>query len=167
MATGLQRQHAAGIMRWLIANEQRVMYRQARPMISRNYTEQSLVDRFRTGGSIAMDCSEAVTFVCRCAGLADPNGASYDGSGYTGTMLAHLPHYSDPKAAGVGALVVFVSKVATGDHVAQVLEPGADPVLFSHGQDAGPIDIPLSGELAAQRRMHGESHAVFLSIAAL
>lgn len=158
----------AGLMRWLIANEPKVSYRQTRPMTTRGYTEQTLADRFTNGGTITMDCSEAVTLICRLAGLADPNHLGYNGAGYTGTMLTSLPHYTDPKAAGVGALVVFTSqKKPDGDHVCQVVEPGADPLLFSHGQNAGPIAIRLSDELAAQRRIHGDSTAVFLRVAAL
>lgn len=168
MATQAQRQHALAVMRWLIANEPLIDYRQRRPMVTRGLTEQQLADMFADGMHVAMDCSEAVTLTCRLAGLANPNGRSYpSGLGFTGDMLDHLTHYTNPKAAGVGALVVFVSTVPTGDHVAQVMEPGADPLLCSHGSTGGPIAVRLSAELAAQRRLHGHSSAVFLSVAKL
>ena len=78
--------------------------------------------------------------------LHDPNGLGYAHAGYTGTMLAHLPHYSDAKRARVGALAVFGP--GTGVHVAVCLEPDpkhGDPELFSHGaeQAAGPIRLQV------------------------
>lgn len=149
MATQLQRNHAAGLMRWLIAHEPQIDYDQVRPMRTRRLTEQQLVDVFARGGRIETDCSETATLVCRLAGLADPNGHGYNGAGFTGDMLAHLPHYTDPAKAAVGALVVFGP--GSGDHVCQVLEAGHDPLLFSHGQDAGPIAIRLSAEKRVQR----------------
>jgi hypothetical protein len=32
-----------------------------------------------------------------------------------------------------------------------VLEPGDDPLLFSHGQEAGPLAVALAREAAAHR----------------
>src|SRR5215472_9816564 len=80
---------------------------------------------------LTMDCSQAVTLLCHLAGLADPNGLGYKRDGYTGTLLAHLPHYYAARNAGVGALVVYGP--GTGHHVSMVHEPGSDPWLFSHG----------------------------------
>jgi hypothetical protein len=98
--------------------------------------------RLSSGGRLMFDCSGCVTCIYRWAGLSDPNGLSYKHEGYTGTMLAHLPHYTNPRHAEIGALVVFGP--ATGEHVAMVLEPSpakGDPELFSHGARGltGPI----------------------------
>jgi hypothetical protein len=109
---------------------------------------------------VTMDCSESVTLLCRLAGLQDPNGFHYDCTGYTGTLLHHLPHYSSPLAAKVGALVVFGP--GSGHHVCMVRTPGDDPMLFSHGSEQGPIYIRLSDEQRYQPPGH-----VFLSIAKL
>ncbi len=103
---------------------------------------------FGLGKSLAMDCSEAVTLVFRLAGCGDPNGLGFNGYGYTGTMLSHLPHYTALGAAHPGALLVFGS--GTGTHVCMVMEPSAgDPVLFSHGSEIGPLRIRLSAERLA------------------
>lgn len=145
MATVSQRVHMAGIMDWLVANEPKVHYAQERPMELIRRREQYLEDwlkRARSG--ITMDCSEAVTLICKLAGLSDPNGRGYDGTGYTGTLLQNLPHYTDPNKAGIGALVVFGPH--TGRHVCMVRRVGPDPLLFSHGQERGPIFLRLSEE---------------------
>src|SRR2546423_615721 len=111
-------------------------------------------------GSVTMDCSEGVTCLCKWAGLHDPNGLGYSGDGYTGTLLNHLPHYSEPSHAYVGALVVFGP--GTGDHVAMVMQRGANPVLWSHGSEGGPRAVTLSVENAIHRKP-----TTFLSIAHL
>jgi len=112
----------------------------------------------RTQG-LTIDCSQAVTLLCLVAGLDNPNGGNTDG--YTGTLLAHLPHYHDARHANVGALVVFGP--GTGEHVAMVLEPDhRNPLLWSHGGESGPILIRLRDEA------HAHSPPVtFLSIASL
>lgn len=158
MATDLQRTHMAGLMQWLVSEEPLIDYAQVRPM--HKLSEQALADLFARGAHIAIDCSEAVTQICRLAGLADPNGAGYNGSGYTGTMLGHLAHYSDPVRAHVGALVVFGP--GTGEHVCMVYQTGNDPLLFSHGQNRGPIFIRLS-----QERQYHQAPVTFLDISHL
>lgn len=111
-------------------------------------TRTQAIERLHRGGRLMFDCSGSVTCLFKWCGLKDPNGLGYKHEGYTGTMLAHLPHYTDPRHARPGALVVFGP--GTGEHVAMVLEPGKDPLLFSHGfeQGAGPI------LLSAERRYH-------------
>ena len=165
MATAAQRTHLHALAELLIAREPQVDYpphdvRTAADLATFKLTEQQLHNLLERGGHIQADCSEMVTELCRWAGLADPNGLNYSYAGYTGTMLAHLPHYTNPQQAKVGALVVFGP--GTGEHVCMVMTPGADPVLFSHGQEAGPIAIPLSDE----RRAHNPP-VTFLSIASL
>lgn len=147
-------------MYWTVEHEAQIHYAQRRPMTTAHLLEQQLADLFAAGVLIAMDCSEGVTLLCRLAGLADPNGRGYDGTGYTGTMLDHLPHYTKPGNADVGALVVFGP--GSGDHVAMVYTPGADPLLWSHGAENGPRFVKLSVEKAVHR-----PPVTFLSIAAL
>lgn len=151
----------AAIMDYLHVHRDKIHYRQVRPMATRridNLAELHVeVEKPR---GITMDCSEAVTLICKLAGLEDPNGLGYNGDGYTGTLLNHLPHYYDPASAYVGALVVFGG--GTGHHVAMVRERGNDPLLWSHGQESDPRTIRLSLE-----RQHQPSPVTLLSIAAL
>ena len=123
-------------------------------------TESQLITKLHNNGHIMFDCSQAVTQICRWAGLDDPNGLGYRWPGYTGTLLAHLRHYSKPEGAAVGALVVYGP--STGEHVSMVYEPGADPLLWSHGFDGGPVLIRLS----KQRAMH-RPPVTFLNISRL
>lgn len=111
---------------------------------------------------LTVDCSQSVTLICHLSGLKDPNGHGYSQDGYTGTLLANpaMKHYHDPGGANVGALVVFGP--GTGEHVAMVRHPGHDPILFSHGQEAGPFFLPLSSE----RRFHSPP-VTFLNITKL
>ncbi len=169
MATSLQRAHIAGLARWLILNEPLIGYSQGpRRMELVGMSEQDLFDGFASHRSYLADCSGFATAVCRWAGLEDPNGQGYNGTGYTGTMLTHLPHYTDPGSANVGALVVFSHPgVPTGDHVAIVTGPGANPWLCSHGETAGPRRVRFSTELAVQAWIHGSSSATFLNVSGL
>ena len=160
VATLAQRAHLHALMRWLHDHEPQIHYAQIRPMSTAHLREQQLATLLEAEHSITMDCSEAVTLLCRLGGLADPNGRGYDGQGFTGTMLDHLPHYTRPSGAGTGALVVFGP--GHGDHVAMVYTPGPDPLLWSHGAENGPRLVRLSAERAVHR-----PPVTFLSVAAL
>lgn len=160
MATAAQRAHLHALMEWTLRNEPKIHYEQRRPMQLQLFTEQALAERFAAGKTVIADCSEFVTALCKWAGLADPNGNRYNGDGYTGTMLGYLKHYTDPRAAQIGALVVYGP--GDGDHVSMVMEPGHDPWLCSHGSDAGPVKIRLSAQ-----RAHHRAPVTFLSIAHL
>ncbi len=160
MATPAQRAHLGALMDMLVQHEPLIHYVQKRPMSTSRYTEQELADRFKQKKTISMDCSESVTLLCHLAGLADPNGNDYNGTGFTGTMLNHLNHYTSPLSAGVGALVVFGP--GDGDHVCMVRKQGRDPLLFSHGTERGPWFIHLSEEKKFQH-----APTTFLSIAKL
>jgi hypothetical protein len=100
-------------------------------------------DWLRRGRHLQFDCSQSVTQIFHWAKLKDPNGLAFKHPGYTGTMLHHLEHYTDPARARPGALVVFGP--GDGEHVAMVLEHGRDPLLFSHGaaHSAGPIRLSV------------------------
>ena len=140
MATPAQREHLAVLMHELLAHERQIHYAQIRPMRSVHLQHPVY--------PLTMDCSESVTCLCKWAGLQDPNGLGYDGSGYTGTLLDHLPHYYDPGNADVGALVVFGP--GTGQHVTMVLEPDhRNPLLWSHGSESGPRLVRLHDEAQA------------------
>lgn len=170
MATVRSRAHAKAVMLWLIENENAIGYSQGpRRMELVSLTEQELADGIAAGKSFLADCSGFATAVHKLAGFGDPNGLGYNGTGYTGTMLDHLPHYADPAGADVGALVVWRSSAKPdGYHVAIMLTPGQDPWLCSHGGDDGPKKIRLSTETAAQKQMHGPAvETVFLNVSEL
>jgi hypothetical protein len=80
-------------------------------------------------GHFEYDCSQVVEILWRVVGLHIPPGTV---NGYTGSMLACLPVYENPAAARIGAAPVFGP--ATGEHTSMVMEPGDDPLLFSHGR---------------------------------
>lgn len=131
------------------------------PLDARTFTmsEQTAQHVLASGGRLMADCSEMVTELLRWVGCSDPNGLGYRYAGYTGTMLAHLPHYTNPAAANVGALVVYGP--GHGEHVSMVYEPGSDPLLASHGR-AG-FDLV---RLSVQRTWH-RAPVTFLSVAHL
>lgn len=155
--TDAQRAHLHDLMRLLLAHEPLVSYpvHDVRGVLDAQtfaLTESGMRRRLSLGSHIMADCSEMVTLLCRWAGLHDPNGLAYAHAGYTGTMLAHLPHYTNARQARVGALAVFGP--GTGDHVAMVLEADyahGDPLLFSHGFEGGPETVRLSTERAQHR----------------
>jgi hypothetical protein len=93
-----------------------------------------------------VDCSQFAIALLLAVGLHVP-----EPDGYTGTLLDHLPRYTDPRKAMTGALAVFGP--GTGHHVAMVHTPdphGGNPLLCSQGQEADPRLIHLSLEAAWQ-----------------
>jgi hypothetical protein len=155
MATSAQRAKLVELAGELIHHAAEIHYAQTRP-----YPFHLKAPAY----PITLDCSSAVTLLCKWAGLHDPNGPNYnyDGYGYTGTLLdGPCPHYFTASHAKQGAIVIFGP--GTGEHAAMVIgDLGTNPLLFSHGNEAGPIAIRLHDE--------AQYHApptTFLSIAHL
>ena len=117
--------------RWGIAHEPQIHYGEIRPMPLGRMLP------------LTTDCSGFVTLCYYLAGASDPNGLGYGGEGWTGTLLRHLEQLA-PADVRRGDLVVFGRY--PGRHCAIVLEPGDDPLLCSHGQERGPVEIRLSTE---------------------
>jgi cell wall-associated NlpC family hydrolase len=125
------RQKIVTAARWGIAHEPQIHYGELRPMpLGRTLP-------------LTTDCSGFVTLCYSLAGAPDPNGLDYNGEGWTGTLLRHLEHVSGDDARP-GDLVVWGAY--PGRHVAIVLETGEDPLLCSHGQERGPLEIHFSDE---------------------
>ncbi len=120
--------------RWGIANEPQIHYEQLRP-IDGLHEPRKL--------PLSTDCSGFATLCYAWAGAPDPNGLGYSGAGYTGTLLQHMKAIA-ADAVQPGDLVVWGPP--PGHHVALVLEPGSDPLLCSHGQEAGPAATRFSVE---------------------
>lgn len=127
--------------RWAIANEPEIHYRQTRPIPFLRRRELPLYT----------DCSGLATCAYADAGVNDPNGRGYDGSGYTGTLLERGRRIPLTRALA-GDLIVYGA--GSGHHVVVLLEDGnangGDPLVCSHGQERGPIAIRHSAELRAQ-----------------
>jgi hypothetical protein len=134
-------------MRWMVAHEPDIHYAQVRPFSPRKVFDRAL--------PITTDCSGSTTMLYYAVGLPDPNGNQYDGTGYTGTLRANLPHKQFAKL-DVGDLIIYGT--GNGVHVVAVYEPHAtDPLVFSHGQERGPILVRHSAEVATHGT-HFTSH---------
>lgn len=114
-----------------LEHEPYIHYQQSRPIPHLGSAKSA----WDAASGMTTDCSGSTTICFRAAGLPDPNGNSYNGSGYTGTLRAHLPtkNLSDAK---VGDIIVYGG--GNGSHVCIVFKAGRDPEMFSHGQESGP-----------------------------
>jgi len=145
----LVRARALFLMRLLLAEAPRVHYPAGdRRTTTINWiaTRRQLEDVL-ANDRLTVDCSQAVTLIARVAGARDPNGNGFAADGYTGTLLGGCRHIVRERAQ-CGDLRVFGG--GTGHHVAMVMTPGADPLLFSHGTERGPVAILESREARVQ-----------------
>jgi cell wall-associated NlpC family hydrolase len=129
---GSVRDQIVAFAQWGIQNEPQIHYQQLRPMDGIGQPRKL---------PLQTDCSGFVTLCYAWAGAPDPNGLKFSGQGFTGTMLQACSHISKA-AARPGDLVVWGPP--PGNHVALVLQPGPDPLLASHGQEKGPIQVQFS-----------------------
>lgn len=102
---------------------------------------------------LTTDCSGFVTACYRWAGARDPSRLDYREVGYTGTLLDNgetIPVWQ----AKPGDLVIWGA--FPGHHVAVIvsMKNPADPLLVSHGREAGPNVVSLAVETSAQRRSY-------------
>lgn len=156
MATAAQRSHLHALMVYMHAHRAQVHYppKDLRThRASEIQTQAELYDRI-AAGTFEFDCSQTVEIMCVVVGLHWPRSMV---NGFTGTMLANLPHYFPPANAGLGALCVVGP--GTGEHVWMVMGTGTDPLLWGNGSEAGPSEIRYSQEARRPR--------TFLSIAHL
>ena len=160
MTTHAQRVRIGELLYLLVENAQLVRYpsRDVRTRrASEIKTEKQLLASL-DAGSFEFDCSQTAEIVCVVAGLNWPASMR---DGYTGTMLAHLPHYANHANADLGALAVFGP--GTGQHVCQARKAlGQNPTLYSHGADRSSYYVSL----AVERTFH-RPPVTFLSIANL
>lgn len=130
---------------YLIANSGLIDYAEVRPMTM--WSEAEVKSIFARGGRITMDCSWAVTEICYACGLNPPSGPTYGYNGYgnTQTLLDYLSHI-DLSVAHEGTIIIFGGPMDV-QHAVMVLEPNGDnPVIFSHGDEAGPVRTTLQSE---------------------
>jgi hypothetical protein len=156
VATVAQRQHLRTLMGYLLAHKGQVHYppHDIRTHRASEIQTEAELRHAIVSGTFEYDCSQTVEILCVVVGLHWPRPMV---NGYTGTMLAGLPHYTNPASAGIGALCVVGP--GTGVHVWMVAATGDDPLLFGNGSEAGPDEIRWSQESRRPR--------TFLSIAHL
>lgn len=122
---------------FLYARRSRLLYEQVRPM-------RSIKTRWCKFPPHPTDCSESTAMIAHASWAPTPYVK--DGAGYTGTMLATLPHVAHSQSRR-GDFVVFVSaEHPAGEHVVMLLQGGrrkVDPLVWSHGHNG--VDVmPLS-----------------------
>jgi hypothetical protein len=87
------------------------------------------------------DCSSGVTDLYCWAGAPDPNKLGYDGEGYTGTLMKAGKRIS-ARAARPSDIVIYGPGL--GWHAALVVVAGADPIVWSMGEQGDPRLYPSS-----------------------
>jgi hypothetical protein len=96
------------------------------------------------------DCSGFAEMMARWSGAADPSGAGFDGSGFTGSFLAHSTHITQAETQP-GDFAVFGP--GDGVHMVVLTESAAGgngALCVSHGQQGEPVEVPLSEEIVAE-----------------
>lgn len=163
MATAAQRQHVAHVLALLAAHASQLDYppgdnRDSRDAHDWHLSEQQATHVLQNGGRMQLDCSEVGSWVLKCGGLW-----RWREPGWTGSHLLLLTqHYTNPKIALTGALVVFGP--GTGDHECVVQSPDplhGDPVVAGHGRPG--FDVERLSVVRARHR----APVRFLSIAHL
>jgi cell wall-associated NlpC family hydrolase len=143
------RAKAVSVMHLLISSNPKIHYpaHDVRTMTIHAISTLEQLQAKIASNALTIDCSQAVTLIAHVAGAKDPNGGNWASDGYTGTLLEGCKPISRAQAKP-GDLRVFGG--GTGHHVCMVIQPGANPLLFSHGQENDPIAISESVELKYQ-----------------
>jgi hypothetical protein len=117
--------------KWAAANHDKFHYTQG-PLRMANINRPGKLP-------VNADCSSFVTLCYNWAGAPDPNGQSYNHTGYTGTLLSH-GRKIDLKDVLPGDVIVYGG--GTGEHTALIVDvTGANaknPLTVSHGQELDP-----------------------------
>ena len=100
-----------------ISSKYHYHYLQRRPMSNSLYSKRA---------QQGIDCSEFVTLCYKAAGVVDPNGFGYNGSGNTQTLMANGKKTGSPSP---GDLIFYRSPEHVGVYIGdgQVIEMGGDP----------------------------------------
>jgi hypothetical protein len=147
--TQKQRNKLAELMDWCY--EQRALihypFEDKRTTTVVHITSVGLLKAEVLDGRANWDCSQ----MCYAL-LGAVFGGVHGQAGATGEMLQDesiFPHYTDPRAAYIGALAVLGP--GSGQHVCMVRHRDTlhgNPVVFSHGQESDPRMVNLSIEQA-------------------
>lgn len=139
------RANAVSVMHLLLNENPRVHYplHDVRTRTIFGIATMAQLQKEIAAGRLTLDCSQAVTLIAHVAGAKDPNGGTFKADGFTGTLLRGCKGITLAQARA-GDLCVFGP--GTGHHVVMVMQPGPDPLHFSHGQENDPIAIRHSVE---------------------
>jgi cell wall-associated NlpC family hydrolase len=139
---------AVSVMHFLFGENPRVHYpfKDKRTMTIHHIATRAQLEQ-QLAHNLTIDCSQAMTLIAHVAGAKDPNGRDYREDGFTGTLIDGCRPITRAQARP-GDMRIFGR--GTGHHVGMVLAPGADPLLFSHGQEKGPLLIRESVEARFQ-----------------
>lgn len=91
------------------------------------------------GGVVTSDCSGFAISCYMLAGLPNPSGGPYDGTGFTGTLEAHGWSVDHPDPG-------YLAFWSSPDHVAVCINGGGDIIEF--GGPPAPIRYTIDGENA-------------------
>jgi hypothetical protein len=102
--------------------------------MSNAFSWSQALARLKAKLGLTGDCvSLGVTAVFKWAGWGDPNGLGFDGYGFTGTIMDHLPRITDVSGVHEGSIGIYGEY--PGVHAIVALEnyKGADTKINSHG----------------------------------
>lgn len=139
----VQREHMVEWMTWAVNHEPDIHY-------SQNFAlRMNLKKMVAKHLPLHEDCSSSTTGMHKYAGAPDPNGLGYNGYGYTGSLLTGSKPIQS-KDLRPGSMIIYGP--GSGNHVCVVYKLASDGnhLLFSHGQERGPIIISMSAEAAFQ-----------------
>lgn len=150
-----QRDALAGLMDWSVAHAALIHYP---PIIHGRIIRTQSVGHIRTPAAYktqvlshsgaVWDCSQNVYALLCAVGckVRFPEGA-------TGSLLAELDHYHDPRAAFIGAVCVYGP--GSGHHATMTRHRdtrSGNPLQYSQGSPSDPRYVPLETEAAFQPR---------------
>lgn len=111
---------------WGIANNAQIHYAMVRPIPAK---PKAL--------PLITDCSGFATLAYKSAGAPDPNGAGYDGTGYTGTLMKHGRKVTTPL---LGDLLFYGP--FPGHHVVIFMDVWHGAwIVCSYDQEIGPLRV--------------------------
>jgi hypothetical protein len=134
------RQNMVANCRWAVAHHNQINYAEIRPY---PLTPPRTLP-FTT------DCSGFAEMMARWSGAADPSGAGFDGSGWTGSILDNSHHITQAETQP-GDFAVFGPH--PGVHMVVLTESAAGgngAMCVSHGRQGDPVEVPLSEEIVAE-----------------
>lgn len=169
--TGPQRLHVATLCRELVKYAAQLDYppgdqRTARDGYSWSLSEHAALSLLERGGRMQFDCSEFVPWVLRCSARWPFTWAGWTGAHLEWWAQRGWTVYTDARAAGIGAIVIFGE--GEGHHEAVVTSPSptsGNPILTSHGEPG--LDVVSLRSLAAEQAAAGHPGVRFLAVTKL
>lgn len=142
------RTRLASLMDGTVKNEPNWHYDAVRPLVLP--TEAQALN-----GKVISDCSFGCSILCNLAPAADPTGDNWQGN--STSMFNRLPHITKVELK-VGDMAVFGTQGRL--HAMMVRDVSSDPLMWSHGQEAGPVFVKLSAEVAYHAQRYTDGNVV-------